>query len=192
MQQKKARAKTLAKGAARALPALTTLTALPALPALPGASQGPLQPVPGLDYGVLDTLMGYALRRAQNALYLHFQRSLGAQADVSPQRFAALVLVGANPGLRQGVLSEAMGLHRSGGVRLTDWMHAQGWVRREADPADARTWALYLTPAGEAALAALSATVQQHDAALLAALGPTGAPLVPLLQRLSSVAFDSG
>ena len=92
------------------------------------APEGSLRPLPGLRYGVLDTLMGYALRRAQNALYLDFQRAVGD--DVSPQRFAALVLIVGNPGLRQGLLAEAMGLHRSGGMRLVDWLHAQGWVRR--------------------------------------------------------------
>ncbi|MFN3305521.1 MAG: MarR family transcriptional regulator, partial [Roseateles sp.] len=35
-------------------------------------AQAELRPLPGLAYGVLDELLGYALRRAQNALYLHF------------------------------------------------------------------------------------------------------------------------
>ncbi|SFD86150.1 MarR family winged helix-turn-helix transcriptional regulator [Paracidovorax konjaci] len=153
-------------------------------PAQPGdATEGPLRPVPGLRYGVLDALMGYALRRAQNALYLDFQRAVGD--DVSPQRFAALVLVVGNPGLRQGLLAEAMGLHRSGGMRLVDWLVRQGWVQRAADPQDRRSWTLHPTPGGEAALAAISARVQAHDAAMLAALGPEGAALRPLLDRLA-------
>ena len=71
---------------------------------------GPLLPVAGLDYGVLDDLLGYALRRAQIALYVDFYRAT-AGLDVSPPRFAALVLVGRNPGMRQGLLAQAMGLH---------------------------------------------------------------------------------
>ncbi|RAR85825.1 MarR family winged helix-turn-helix transcriptional regulator [Paracidovorax anthurii] len=149
--------------------------------------EGELRPLPGLSYGVLDTLMGYALRRAQNALYLHFQQAVGE--GVSPQRFAALVLVIANPGLRQGLLARAMGLHRSGGMRLVDWLHTQGWVLREADPQDRRSWTLHATPEGVQALEALTARVRAHDAALIAALGPEGAALQPLLERLASAGF---
>ena len=50
----------------------------------PQVPEGLLLPVPGLRYGVLDELLGYALRRAQNALYLDFYRAT-AGLDVSPQ-----------------------------------------------------------------------------------------------------------
>ena len=146
--------------------------------------------MPGLRYGVLDDLMGYALRRAQNALYLHFQQAV-PQADVSPQRFAALVLVVENPGLRQGVLAQAMGLHRSGGLRLADWLCAQGWVARRDDAQDGRSWTLHPTPDGLVALAQLSAAVQAHDQVLLAALGPEGTALKPLLERLVAVSSQA-
>lgn len=158
-------------------------SASPTIPRPTDAPEGELRPLPGLRYGVLDDLMGYALRRAQNALYLHFQQAV-PQAEVSPQRFAALVLVVENPGLRQGVLAQAMGLHRSGGLRLADWLCAQGWVARRDDAQDGRSWTLHPTPVGIAALAQLSAAVQAHDQALLAALGPEGAALKPLLERL--------
>ena len=71
--------------------------------------EGLMLPVPGVDYGPLDGLLGYALRRAQNALYLDFYRATAAW-DVSPQRFAALVLIARNPGLRQGLLAQAQAL----------------------------------------------------------------------------------
>ena len=120
-------------------PAGRTAAARPARSSPPAdRAQAELRPLPGLAYGVLDELLGYALRRAQNALYLHFQRSVD-RADVSPQRFAALVLVAQNPGLRQGLLADAMGLHRSGGMRLTDWLCEQGWVQRHDDPLDRRS-----------------------------------------------------
>lgn len=178
MQQTRPRAKTLPRHP-RAAAAQAA--------ALPDAPQAALLPLPGLDYGVLDQLMGYALRRAQNALYLHFHKALGPDAEVSPQRFAALVLVVRNPGLRQGVLAEAMGVHRSGGLRLVDWLHHQGWVRREDDPLDGRSWTLQPTREGRAALARLSAAVQAHDEALVQAMGPQGAQLKPLLDRLAGL-----
>lgn len=146
-----------------------------------------LRPLPGLAYGVLDELLGYALRRAQNALYLHFQRSVD-RADVSPQRFAALVLVAQNPGLRQGLLAEAMGLHRSGGMRLVDWLCEQGWVRRAEDPLDRRSWTVHPLPAGLALLERVTAQVRAHDEALQTALGDGGPQLRRLLDQLAAAA----
>lgn len=149
--------------------------------------EAPLLPVPGLDYGVLDELLGYALRRAQNALYLDFYRATAA-FDVSPQRFAALVLVGRNPGMRQGLLAQAMGLHRSGALRLTDWLTGRGWVERRDDAEDARRWGLFLTPAGKRQLAVLERHVRAHDQALMAGLGERAARLKADLERLAAVA----
>ncbi len=153
--------------------------------------EGLLLPVPGLNYGVLDELLGYALRRAQNALYLDFYRAVhqnAAGSDISPQRFAALVLVGQNPGMRQGLLAQAMGLHRSGALRLTDWLTAQGWAERRDDPADARSWGLHLTAIGRRMLGKLEQVVRAHDQALLLALGERGAGLKSDLERLAWVA----
>lgn len=149
--------------------------------------EGLMLPVPGVDYGPLDGLLGYALRRAQNALYLDFYRATAAW-DVSPQRFAALVLIARNPGLRQGLLGQAMGLHRSGALRLTDWLTAQGWAERRDRPGDARAWGLHLTPAGKRRLTPLEAAVAAHDAALVTALGEQGLTLKAGLERLAWVA----
>ena len=159
-------------------------------PAASPAPEGSLLPVPGLSYGVLDELLGYALRRAQNALYLDFQRAVAERCglDVSPQRFAALVLVANNPGMRQGLLAQAMGLHRSGALRLTDWLTAQGWAERRDDPADARAWGLYLTGAGRRNLSKLELAVRAHDEALLLALAERGDTLKADLTRLADVA----
>lgn len=158
-----------------------------AAPRTPEAPEAPLLPVPGLDYGVLDDLLGYALRRAQNALYLDFHRAT-AELDVSPQRFAALVLVGRNPGMRQGLLAQAMGLHRSGALRLTDWLTGRGWVERRDDAEDARRWGLFLTAAGRRQLADLERRVRAHDGRLMQALGDRAARLKTDLERLAEVA----
>ena len=149
--------------------------------------EGLMLPVPGVQYGALDGLLGYALRRAQNALYLDFYRAT-AEWDISPPRFAALVLIARNPGLRQGLLAQAMGLHRSGALRLTDWLTAQGWAERRDAPDDARAWGLHLTPAGKRLLAKLEAAVAEHDRALINALGEQGPALKTALERLARVA----
>ncbi|OWQ84735.1 hypothetical protein CDN99_23675 [Roseateles aquatilis] len=154
---------------------------------VPEPPEAPLLPVPGLDYGVLDELLGYALRRAQNALYLDFYRAT-ADLDVSPQRFAALVLVGRNPGMRQGLLAQAMGLHRSGALRLTDWLTDRGWAERRDDAEDARRWGLHLTATGKRKLALLERRVRDHDQGLMRGMGDHAARLKADLERLATVA----
>jgi DNA-binding MarR family transcriptional regulator len=153
----------------------------------PDAPEGALLPLPGLDYGVLEELLGYSLRRAQNALYLDFYRATAA-FDVSPQRFAALVLVSRNPGLRQQQLAQALGLHRSGALRLADWLGERGWVQRRENPADARAWGLHLTSTGRTALNKLERAVREHDQGLVDALGPEAAALKAQLERLARIA----
>ncbi|MGL4231988.1 MAG: MarR family winged helix-turn-helix transcriptional regulator [Casimicrobium sp.] len=149
----------------------------------------PMQHVPGLDYGVLDELTGYALRRAQNALYLHFDAAT-AQWQLSPQRFAALVLIDRNPGLAQGVLSDAMGINRSGAMRLVDWLESNALVVRIHDKEDARRWGVQLTQHGKKKLIAMTNAVRAHDALLVAKLGDDGPRLKPLLEALATAASE--
>ena len=141
-------------------------------------------PVAGVDYGVLDSLLGYSLRRAQNALYLDFDRATSA-FDISPQRYAALVIIGANADIHQGLLAEAMGIDRSGALRLIDWLAGRNYVERRGNLADARRWGLHLSPAGAETLAAMTEAVLQHDGALAArvAAGSEGAALKTLLDQ---------
>jgi DNA-binding MarR family transcriptional regulator len=148
-------------------------------------ANAPMDRVPELDYGVLDTLMGYSLRRAQNALYLDFYAAT-EDFGLSPQRFAALVLIDSNPGIRQGLLGQAMGIGRSGALRLVDWLEARRLVAREPDAADARIWGLHLTVSGRRTLQAMTKAVQAHDQALVDSLGPEGMRLKVLLDLLAS------
>ncbi len=142
--------------------------------------------VPGIDYGMLDTLVGYALRRAQIAIYLDFEAALGPYG-MTPQRFSAMVVIGRNDGISQRVLGQVLGIARSGVVQLIDELASRGWVARASDAADARVWLLSLTPAGKAQLAIVQRQVRAHDrrvsrrlddaqrAALIGMLGELGA-----------------
>ncbi|MES2049067.1 MAG: MarR family transcriptional regulator [Pseudomonadota bacterium] len=141
-----------------------------AKPETPLAPEGPLLRIPELDYGVLDNLLGFALRRAQNALYLDFYRAT-AKYNISPQRFAALVLIAQNKKMRQAQLAQALGLHRSGALRLVDWLQERGWVERYDDPDDARSWGLVLSKTGKTVFKELSKIVQEHDVKFQSELG---------------------
>jgi DNA-binding MarR family transcriptional regulator len=112
----------------------------------------PIARVRGLDYGVLDELLGYSLRRAQVAMFVAFQeatRGMNRSLQVTPPRFTALVIIGANPGLSQSVLGNVLGIARSGAMLVTDWFEARGLVERRHLPSDGRSWGLHLTRKGE-------------------------------------------
>src|SRR3972149_3177359 len=82
----------------------------------------PIERVAGLDYDVLDELLGYSLRRAQVAIFHSFS---------------------------EATRGSVLGIARSGAMTLTDWFEARGWVERRRAPSDGRAWGLHLTPRGE-------------------------------------------
>lgn len=91
--------------------------------------------VAGVDYGVLDGLIGYALRRAQLTLYEDFVASL-APWNITPPRFSALVIIDKNPDLKLTELARILGVARSGAVTLIDALSALGYVSRHDSPSD--------------------------------------------------------
>jgi DNA-binding MarR family transcriptional regulator len=129
----------------------------------------PIARVPGLDYGVLDELLGYSLRRAQVAMFLAFHVATRGQ-DITPPRFTALVIVGANPGIGQSVLGRVLGIARSGAMMLTDWTEERGLAERRRRPDDGRAWGLYLTAKGARMLRVLRRRVRAHDQRVAARL----------------------
>jgi len=130
----------------------------------------PIARVPGLDYGVLDELLGYSLRRAQVAMFLAFHAATRG-VEVTPPRFTALVVIGANPGINQSVLGRVLGIARSGAMALADWFEARGWVERRRHRDDGRAWGLHLTPRGEKLVAAVQRRVLAEDRRRAAVLG---------------------
>jgi DNA-binding MarR family transcriptional regulator len=110
--------------------------------------------------GLLPGLIGYQLRLAQRAIFADFAETVGAEG-ISPGLFGVLVLIEANPGLKQQRLAEAAHLDRSSLVPVIDKLEARGLVERRA--ADRRSNGLYLTPEGAALVRALRRRVQQHE-----------------------------
>ena len=119
---------------------------------------------PGIDYGGLDRILGYQLRRAQLAGFEAFHRAT-AGVDITPPRYTALTIVGSNPGLSQSDLGAALGTARSGAMLLIDWLEGRGLAERRRRNGDARAWGLYLTQRGKALHARLRRRVTANDAA---------------------------
>lgn len=124
-----------------------------------------LAPIPrleGLHYDVLDDLIGYTLRRAQVAMFLAFHEATRGM-EITPPRFTALVVVGANPGISQTTLGNVLGIARSGAMTLTDWFEERGLVERRRRPNDGRAWGLHLTRRGDRFVARMKRQVLQRD-----------------------------
>ena len=136
-----------------------------------GPRPGSIARVEGLSYGDLDEHFGYLLRRAQLAGFEAFQQAT-AGIDITPARYTALTIVGANPGLTQSALGAALGTARSGAMMVANWLEKRGLAERRSLPADARAWGLHLTSQGEAQLKKLNRRVRANDAAFAARLAP--------------------
>ncbi len=142
--------------------------------------------VPGLSYADLDDHLGYVLRRAQLAAFEVFQRST-AGVDITPPRYTALAIVGANPGLSQSRLGAALGTARSGAMMLTDWLEARGLAERRRLNGDGRAWGLYLTASGKAQLSKIRRRVLAENARFADRLAPGElATLKRLLDKLAN------
>jgi len=91
------------------------------------------------------------------------------------------------PGITQQALAQRCFVAKSGVSMLLTQMEGRGWVRREADAADARVKRLQLTPAGQA-LAAQSLQVQaQVVVAMVAGSSEAELELVTaVMQRVSA------
>ena len=130
---------------------------------LPPAVEVPFNPrVPGVDYGVLDQLLGYNVRRTQIVMYEDFMASL-APWQITPPRFSALVIIARNPGLKLTELSNILGIARSGAVALIDSLEGMGYVERRPSPTDKRALGLFMTDKGQTDLVSIAAAVQTHD-----------------------------
>lgn len=125
--------------------------------------------VPGIDYGVLDHLLGYTIRRVQIIQYEHFIQQLSPWG-ITPPRFSALVIIARNPGLKLTELAKVLGIARSGAVVIVDALAEMDYVRRVPSPKDRRALGLELTPKGQADVEAITQAVAGQDADVQQAL----------------------
>jgi len=142
-------------------------------------------PDAAVDLGLLTNLLGYALRRAQVAVFADFHRRFAAE-DIRPAQFSVLQVLRHNPGLRQAKVSAALGVKRTNFVPLFDVLETRGLAERRKVPGDRRASALFLTSAGEALLDRLDATIAGHEGRFVARVGgqEAKAQLLGLLRRL--------
>lgn len=137
-----------------------------------------------MELDILDDIVGYRLRRAQVVVYQDYVRTVGS-LDIRPSQFAAMTIIGSNPGLSQTTLAATMGIDRSGAVILIDALEAKGLASRVPSPVDRRTYAIILTDKGHATLEELKRLVAEHDLRITSRLSAEERTLLrDLLHRL--------
>ncbi|HEY8579750.1 MAG TPA: MarR family transcriptional regulator [Beijerinckiaceae bacterium] len=146
--------------------------AAPTSPARPSAEREPTAARQGdAVVGELATFLGYALRRAQLAVFEDFRRSVG-MLGMRPAQFSVLVTIDASPGLKQTEVAAALGIQRANFVAMVNELERRGWIERR--PLDRRSLALHLTEAGAAKLAEGLEAQRAMEARYERILGPGG------------------
>jgi DNA-binding MarR family transcriptional regulator len=134
--------------------------------------------------GVLDEVVGFNLRLAQDASFRVFARHTG-EAHLKPGRFAAMMVIHNNPGLTQMDLGRAIARDKSSVTPLIQELQRHGFVQRRPSKADRRSMTLTLTRAGEATLKILHGHAMRHDRKLDAIVGNRKAEFIALLKKIA-------
>ena len=136
----------------------------------------------------LTVMPGHLIRRAQQVSTALFAEEC-AGFDLTAVQYAALVAIGAHPGLDATRLSALIAFDRSTMGDVLERLEAKGWVLRQPSARDRRVKKLALSAAGTALLAEVQPAVQRVQQRLLAPFAATEhAAVLDLLRRLSHAA----
>lgn len=137
--------------------------------------------------GDLENQVGFLLRLAQVSVFKHLIAAL-EPFDLRLTDYSALLVIEANPELKQQSLGEALRIQRPNLVSIMDALERRGLVKRGSVPGDRRSYALTLTPEGSALLARANEAQARHEADVDAALGPIDkAAFLGALARLAAL-----
>lgn len=134
---------------------------------------------------------GFALLLVQ--LGMEAARQFGerlAPLGVEPRHVGMLSRLAANEGKAQQVIGELIGLNPTQMVFLVDELESRGFVERRRNPADRRSYALYLTPVGKDMLGKVQEVAQAHQAKLGMSL--SASEQYKLTELLHRIARDQG
>jgi DNA-binding MarR family transcriptional regulator len=130
---------------------------------------------------------GFAFLLVQLGTYVarQFAEQL-APLGVEPRHVGMLTRLAANEGKAQQAIGELIGLNPTQMVFLVDELEGRGLVERRRNPADRRSYGLYLTSAGRDMLAKVQAVGRSHQDQLGASLtSDERDQLTGLLRRLA-------
>ena len=138
-----------------------------------------------VDVELLNTSVGYMLRRAQLAVFADFGEML-AELGLRPAQFAVLTVLDHNPGVTQSAVCAALSIQRANFVSIIDNLERRGLAKRTSSATDRRSNALTLTTSGVRLLERAAELQRVHEARIGQRLGPGGRDqLLRLLDRLT-------
>lgn len=139
-----------------------------------------------VDFGPLANWVGFHLRLAQTASFQAFAQEARA-VDLSPGRFATLMLIGRNPGISQTALASANGRDKSTLTPILEDLERRGFILREKMKTDRRSYQLTLTESGKKMLEQLTVCARRHDDNLDRIIGPKDrAKFLKILQKIAA------
>lgn len=145
----------------------------------------PPDPAEPVALAPLDDRLGFWLRLAQQSAFEAFHRAM-APLGLTPGRMGALLLLEAQPDLRQAALAEALRVKPPNLAVLVAALEADGLIRRIEDARNRRANRLRLTPAGRALLRRAKAREALVEAELAAGLDPAArAEVIAALRRIA-------
>ncbi len=133
---------------------------------------------------------GFAYLLVQLGFYVagQFSERL-APLGLEPRHFGMLTRLAANEGKSQQAIGELMGLNATRMVFLVDELEQRGLVERRRNPADRRSYALYLTKPGRAKLREAQQASARHAGQIGTSLTDAEREqLTALLRRLADEA----
>ena len=113
--------------------------------------------------GPLAESLGFLLRLSQLVSFRDFFAGLD-DFDTRPGEASVLMLIGENPGVRQGVLAKRLMIKRAHMTKMIRVMEETGLVARTVPDDDRRSVELRLTTRGEARVAAMRGPWALHEA----------------------------
>ena len=134
---------------------------------------------------------GHLIRRVHQVSTAYFAEECGG--DLTAVQYAALVAIGAHPGIDATRLSEIIYFDRSTIGDVLDRMEGKDWIRRASTPTDRRIKLLELSPAGQSVLQQVEPGIRRIQERLLAPLTATEAKtLIRLLGKMADAVEDDG
>jgi DNA-binding MarR family transcriptional regulator len=135
----------------------------------------------------LQESIGYALRRAQGAVYADLNDAL-ARISLRPLQFTLLVMVAENPGASQSGVCEALGIQKANCVPTMSELERRGFIIRKKSATDARSYELHLTNKGKRILQRAGELQSSHEQQLIDRIGVDGREqLLRLLGKLTAI-----
>jgi DNA-binding MarR family transcriptional regulator len=141
-----------------------------------------------IDLGHLRTLVGYALRQAQLAVFRDFLRAF-SRFNIRPVQYGVLTVIERNPGLKQQHVCQALGIRRANFVTLLNDLERRGLAKRGPSAHDQRANALYLTEKGKALVQELRKVNKAHEDRIVGGLSRDKRSL--LIQALNQIKFSA-